>query len=338
MKLLVITQKVDRTDQLLGFFVPWLERFAKKFSRVTVLCLQRGTYELPATVRVISLGKDAGRSKLAQLFRFYQQSIGLRNDYDVVFVHMNPIWVVLGGMVWHAMGKKIALWYTHKAVTLKLRLAAYAADIIFTASKESFRLKSPKVIVTGHGIDTELFRPDPSRRLPGLHVLSVGRIAPIKNYEVLIQAAHILYEEGTDFSVTIIGEPALPVDQIYEQKIKQMISDRGLAAYFRFLGKINNEDLVPQYQSHTVFVHLSKTGSLDKTILEAMACGMPVVSCNDASRAFLPGSAVFDEQNEHGLVVAIRSVTSEPASPTLRHYVIEHHNLDRLIDTITRAV
>src|SRR3989344_9447325 len=157
-KLLIITQKVDKNDQLLGFFIDWIKRLALKFDKITILCLEKGEFSLPENVRVVSLGKDRGTSKPIQSFNFYKNIF--KNDYDAVFVHMNPIWVILGGPSWKIMHKKIFFWYTHKAVTPKLRLAEKFADVIFTASKESFRLPSKKVIVTGHGIDTGLFQPN----------------------------------------------------------------------------------------------------------------------------------------------------------------------------------
>ena len=46
-KLLIITQKVDKNDQLLGFFIDWIIRFAQKFDKVTVLCLEKGEFILP---------------------------------------------------------------------------------------------------------------------------------------------------------------------------------------------------------------------------------------------------------------------------------------------------
>src|SRR3989338_5542847 len=213
MRLLIITQKVDKNDQLLGFFIAWLERFSKKFEKINVLCLERGEFSLPDNVRVVSLGKDMRVSKPVQLFNFYKNIF--KKYYDSVFVHMNPIWVVLGGLSWKFMNKKIFFWYTHKAVTPKLRLAEKFADVIFTASKESFRLPSKKVIITGHGIDTELFQPSEKLKVKSekLMILSVGRIAPVKNYETLINAAKILKDKNIDFSVTIVGEAPLKQDR-----------------------------------------------------------------------------------------------------------------------------
>ena len=72
---------------------------------------------------------------------------------------MNPEYIVLGGLWWKLWRKKITLWYTHKSVNLKLRIATKLADKIFTASEKSFRLVSKKVNIMGHGINIEQFIP-----------------------------------------------------------------------------------------------------------------------------------------------------------------------------------
>ena len=250
---------------------------------------------------------------------------------------MNPVWVVLGGPYWRLRGEKVFFWYTHKAVTLKLRLAEKFANTIFTASKESFRLLSPKIIITGHGIDTRLFQPGENLKVKNekLKILSVGRIAPVKNYETLINAANILKNRGENFSVTMVGEAPLEQDKQYEKKLKLLIADFQLQEYFNFIGKVNHKDLAGYYQSHDIFIHLSKTGSLDKTILEAMACGMKVLSSNDASRGFLPSELIFDQDNSAELADKIRSVIKKYPDPTLREYVIQNHNLDKLLNRIS---
>lgn len=332
-KLLIITQKVDERDQLLGFFIPWIERFVQKFERVTILCLEQGSASLPKNVHVISLGKDRGASKFSQLISFYRFIITRRQDYQIVFVHMNPIWVNVGALVWHILRKRIFFWYTHKAVTPKLRLAALLADEIFTASPESFRLSSRKVIVTGHGIDTDLFIPNPNWIGEPYSLLTVGRIAPVKNYEVLIEAVKLLNDSR--IRVTVVGEAALTKDKEYEQKLHHLIDERGLSSQFIFRGKIINPNLVQIYQTHSTFVHMSKTGSIDKALLEAMACGMKVVSSNDAAQAFLPVQSIFSENNPQDLADKIKLAAHESASPQLRDYVVRYHNLNNLIETIS---
>ena len=347
-KLLITTQKVDNNDQLLGFFIDWINRFAQKFNKITVLCLEKGEFVLPNNVRVISLGKDRGASKLKQLSTFYFLLSTLRNDYDAVFVHMNPIWVVLGGFWWRIMRKKIFFWYTSGGVTAKLKLAEKFANVIFTASKESFRLPSEKVIVTGHGIDTELFKPYLERlnlkdgvsrfNLEEIKILSVGRIAPVKNYETLVDAAKILKDEGVSFVVTIIGEAPLVKDKKYEESLKFKVKSLKLEESFYFTGKVNHVDLLRYYQENDIFVHLSKTGSLDKTILEAMACGMKVLSSNDSAKAFLSSEFLFNGDDPTDLANKIVTARDSELSSKLREYVVNNHNLDNLINKISQII
>ena len=162
-------------------------------------------------------------------------------------------------------------------------------------------------------------------------ILTVGRIAPVKNYEVLIGALKLLADQGLGFSVTIVGEPALAEDCSYAERLKEHVRTLGLADRVVFLGKKQNRELVPIYRSRDIFVHMSKTGSVDKTLLEAMACGMKVISSNDAARAFLKPEAVFLEDDPSSMAKAIRRAADSPLSSDLRRYVVENHNLDTLI-------
>ena len=345
MRLLIITQKVDQNDQLLGFFIDWIKKFSEKFEKVTVLCLEKGEFSLPKNVKIVSLGKDHGVSKLRQLFTFYFLIFTLRGEYDAVFVHMNPIWMVLGGPVWGVLRKKRFLWYTHKSVTAKLRWAEKLSDVILTASLESFRLKSKKVIVTGHGIDTDLFVADETKKIRDgkLKILSVGRLAPVKNYETLIDACEKLKNSwNKPFEVTIIGEPALDQDKDYYSNMKSKIASLGLKENFNFVGKINHKDLPAYYQDHDVFVHMSKTGSVDKTLLEAMACGMHILSSNYSARAFLPPQFLFTEGDAEGLALRLNQIAmgdiSMKVDSSLIIYVKEHHNLNSLINKISEII
>ena len=187
--ILIITQKVDKKDSILGFFHAWIEEFSKHFTFVTVICLQKGAVNLPNNVSVFSLGKETKGGRISYIYNFYRYIFSFRKNYDVVFVHMNPIYVILGGIFWRLFGKHIALWYTHKHVDMKLRVAERLTHKIFTASKESFRLPSRKLMVVGHGIDTEKFKPDfHVHDEKCFSVITVGRISPVKNYEIIIEA------------------------------------------------------------------------------------------------------------------------------------------------------
>ena len=57
MKLLILTQKVDENDDVLGFMHGWIKEFAKHYEKIIVVALGVGQYDLPENVKVLSLGK-----------------------------------------------------------------------------------------------------------------------------------------------------------------------------------------------------------------------------------------------------------------------------------------
>lgn len=297
MRLLICTQAVDTEDTVLGFFCRWIEEFAKHAERIEVICLREGKHALPANVRVHSLGKGNGVSRIKYVLNFYTYIWRLRHDYDTIFVHMNPEYVVLGGPLWRLLGKRIALWYTHKSVNLKLRIAAFLSNVIFTASKESFRLRSGKVRVMGHGIDTDFFSPDASVAR-GDWILSVGRLMPSKRHDLAIRAAALAGRE-----LRVIGDGP--------ERGNLEVLARALGARAHFLGGLTQERLRDEYRTAAYLIHTSETGSLDKVVLEALACGLPVRTNDSALKAL------------------------ESANPA---YVREHHSLDKLIPAILETI
>ena len=213
MKLLIVTQVVDKNHPILGFFHRWIEEFAVHCEQVSVICLQAGAHDLPPNVQVYSLGKEEGKGRIVRLFRFYKYLWTLRHEYDRVFVHMNQIYVILGAPIWRTLSKKINLWYMHGSVSLSLKIAEKLTDKIFTGSTESFRLKSSKVVVTGHGIDTAHFAPQVVAKTTDL--ITVGRITKSKNLETLIDILKVL-RETHPVTLTIVGKSVTQNEHDYE--------------------------------------------------------------------------------------------------------------------------
>lgn len=295
MKLLIITQKVDQHDDVLGFMHGWIAAFAHECERVTVIALGVGAYHLPDNVRVHSLGKESGIelprfiARLVYLARFYRLLFQTRHEYDAVFVHMNHEYVLLGGILWRMWRKTIALWYAHGHVPSSLPAALRIADLVFTSTKSGFRIPSPKVHVIGQGIDTERFRPH--RRFSGgdepFRVIVVGRISPVKDYETLLRAIRISLDRGCDIVCDIIGAAPRSDQETYLEKLKRDAADLGIAARINFRGKVSNQDIPDVLSEADCFVNTSRTGSLDKAMVEAMAARLPVLTSNEAMREVL---------------------------------------------------
>ncbi len=346
MKLLIITQKVDKNDDVLGFFHDWILEFSRNVEAITVICLQKGEYDLPGNVRVFSLGKEnfplsparPGTfhfrffKKIRHVLIFWKHIWSERGNYDAVFVHMNPEYVILGGLLWKFLNKKIGIWYVHKSVDLKLRLAEKLADFIFSASSESFRLSSRKINLVGHGIDVGKFNFADNHESVA-DIISVGRISPIKNYEVLIEAVRMIKDRDRKIEVRIAGGPVFDSDKIYLNNLEKKIEEYGLTESFRFIGGIPHSEIQDFYKKSRIFVNFSGTGSVDKAVLEAMASGLLVLTSNEAFRGIL-SDRYFTSNDPSVIADKLIKLMESGIDPNLRKYVEENHGLKSLIKKI----
>lgn len=411
MRLCIITQTVDSTDPVLGFFHAWIVAFAARCEQVTVVCLKEGVHDLPSNVLVLSLGKEEripsspdlslvegarlshaphveksdamvspprskgrggegwyvrSRARLYYLVRFYKHLWRKRHAYDTVFVHMNPEYVVLGAPLWCVLRKRVALWYTHKAVTMWLRIAVRFAHVIFTASKESFRIPSAKVRVVGHGIDTELFRfplPIPSvlkgertvvssplsrGRLGGggvVRLVCVGRISRTKRQDLAIETLTRVRTQGTDAHLTVIGTPLTDADRVYERELHALVQECQLTGVVHWVGGVSQSDLPRHLVAADVFVHTSETGSLDKVVLEALAAGCTLVTTSAAVRDALPPDlqrVSYVEATPEALATFIamqdNGIERVRYRDLGREFVVAHHALPGLVERIVGAL
>ena len=344
MKLLIITQKIDIDDDILGFFHRWVEKFAENLDKVYVICLWEGKHNLPRNVQVYSLGKEKGYSRIRQLWRLEKFVFRNIRAADGIFIHMCPIYAIAVCPLAKIFRKKMILWYVHKSLNYKLKLAEKCVDKIFTASERSSRLKDRrKIKVVGHGIDIERFKPQTAKgknliQNSKFRILSVGRIAPIKDQETLINAVDILVNQNSikDIEVKIIGNPLDDFGRVYFEKLKNLAQEKKLKDYIGFFGSIPNTEMPKYYQGSDLVVNLSSTGSMDKVVLEAMACGCLVLTCNEAFNDILENKYLFSLNNAQDLSEKIINLKNQPQryDDELREIVVKNHNLDNLINKI----
>lgn len=283
MKLLILTQKIDLNDDVLGFMHGWVEEFAKHCQKITVIALGAGEYKLPVNVKVLSLGKEVGESRIKYLINFYKYIWQERKNYDAVLVHMNKEYVILGGWYWRLAGKKIALWYVHKQAGFRLKLAEKIANVIFTASPESFKLKSSKLKIIGHGIDLNKFYYSPGAKSDGnFKIIYIGRISGIKNQKLLIEAINILVNKKgiKNIKVNLVGNPIYQEDNDYKNELAKQIKNNQLENHIQFIGSVPNKDMARVYRQADLSVNLCPTGGTDKAVLESLASGTPVIALN----------------------------------------------------------
>lgn len=335
-KLLVITQKVDLNDDVLGFVHRWLEKFSEKFEKITVICLWKGKYGLPDNVRVLSLGKEKGRSRARYLKNFYKHIFRYRKEYDAVFVHMNPIYIVLGGLLWRLWGKRIGLWYNHGHGDWRTRLAVKFAHLVFHTSPYAFVSGNAKSHRMPAGIDTVNFSPDQNTEKIRNSILYIGRIAPIKRVDDLVKAAQILDRSDMDFVLDIYGGH-LPEHTEYYKKIAALA--KPLGEKIRFHGPVPNRETPDIYRKHMIFVNLTPAGNYDKTVLEAMACQTLVVASSPAFKDLIPTSMLFKSGSPEDLAAKLKDVflnydNYRMHEQSAREIVLKNHNVDILSDKL----
>lgn len=289
MKILIVTQILDKQDDVLGFFHTWVAETAKECEEVTVIALRVGEYTLPANVRVYSLGKESGVSRLKYISRFLTYIIRERNKYDRVLVHMNQVYILLGAPIWKLFGKKIALWYAHGHVPFSLRIATVLVDKVFTSTKSGFRIETPKLRIIGQGIDVERFALESHTQKSGepFRAIVVGRISPVKDYETTLRALALVKKAGYNITLDIVGGAGLPEQEVYLEKLKLLANELGISHEVVFHGALPNTAIAPLLSLAHCFVNTSRTGSFDKAVGEAMASGLPILSSNEAFREVL---------------------------------------------------
>jgi glycosyltransferase involved in cell wall biosynthesis len=304
MKVLMMTQHLEKDHWLLGFIHTWVAELAQQVEQLAVIALSIGKIDLPHNVAAFSLGKELGLGRVARAQRLASLLKLALPGKDVFFSHLSDTYPLLAAPFCRWRGIPMTMWYTHRSVTWRLRLSEKLVQRIYTASPESLQLHSHKTRVLGHGIDTGLFTP--AQPNPNGRIVSVGRITPIKNLHLLIEAL----PEVPQAQVVLVGAPALPSDEGYQAQLQTRIAELGLQGRVVFAGGCSPAQTAAHYQAAQFSINLAPTGGLDKVVLESMACGTPALAFN---RTFAP---LF---GEHTPTLQVPELTPSAIAQQLKH-------------------
>lgn len=199
------------------------------------------------------------------------------------------------------------------------KLCWVRADSIVAVSNEVRRnlirfygISDSRIDVVYNGVDTRLFRPGVSGRLPDVlgrlkeaKVIGyVGHFGARKGLGILLLAMREVIKEVSDaFLICIGGFPTWQIDKDYESYLIRLVQTLGLTDRVFFLERIPNEDLPQFYSACRAIALPSFYESLGKVLIEAMACGRPVI----ATRGGGTGEVVTDRKT--GLLVDYGSVS-----------------------------
>lgn len=346
MKLLFITQIVDKNDLVQGIYHEWIRVLAKEYEHVSVMCLYKGEYALPDNVTVYSLLKEAygnqWYARMVYLARFYAYLLTQNNEYDKVLVHMNEEYVILGKPFWVLFGKSVSMWRNHYAGSGRTWLASMLCTSVFYTSIHSYTARFKHGVKMPVGVDTTRFRVDDTVPRARNSILFLARMAPSKHPHVLIEALGLLKKRGVPFTATLCG-PTSPQDAHYGQSLERRVSELGIEGQVVFMRGVPNQETVHLYQSHEYFVNCSPSGMFDKTMFEAAACGTLVIACSDDFSAETEGlsKVMFNDANSLCERLAYYLEHSGDQVATYRKLlstVVSRHSLDTLSKELSLRV
>ncbi len=350
MRLLWFNLATDADDPILGFTIRWIQALAQRVEFIHVITMRAGRVEVPANVRVYSVGKEKGYSEPRRAVEFYRHLFHvLREDrIDACFSHMIPIFTVLAAPILKVMKIPIVTWYAHPSLTWILKLAHHLSDRMVASVATAYPYRKDKLVVIGQGIDTDLFCPDGSPPEEPPMILCVGRLSPVKDHPTLIRAAALLRERwGKPFRVVILGGPARVQDEPYVRSLHQLVEELNLQDIVSFHPPVPQSALPNWYRRCTVHVNLTPTGFGDKVVWEAMACGRPCLAANEGFRETMGEWAkglLFQHKNAEDLTEKILALLKQSPEQlaiigkSLRQSVVECHSLRRLVDRLVSVL
>jgi len=222
------------------------------------------------------------------------------------------------------------------------KLVNQRMDVIITESEAEkkeivkfLRVPEEKVNVIPSGID-EIYRP--LNNLDGIkdelsanyqiefpYILHVGAYRPVKNGPALVKAFAELKKRGLEHKLVLVGKPAQRF-----QEVQKLIKQLGLEEEVITTGYVPYEDLPKLHNAADLFVLPSFKESFPHVLVEALACGCPIVTSNIECMSEIAGDAgiLIDPYDVNSLTEGIYKVlTNDGLRQDLRKKGLERAKL-----------
>lgn len=236
-----------------------------------------------------------------------------------------------------AIGKehfgKLKVYYLRKFTKILAISDGIAADYL------NYRFPTVQVHMQMNAIDTDLFKPlaDSTARdrlrhsfnLPSdaLILLFTGSLIHRKGVDLLIEAFIKVTQNTPNLFLWLVGpkdkseNPSM--DEAFVTLLQQKVAEAGLSDRVSFHGMIaERHTMAEAYQAADIYVFPSRKEGLPNVVLEAMACGLPVIVSD------LPGLKNVIRPNDNGIVVPIEDLQ---ALVQQIQYIVEHPSEAQLV-------
>jgi glycosyltransferase involved in cell wall biosynthesis len=247
-------------------------------------------------------------------------------------IHSCPLVMTIHDMIWFfpqqysrsentSLHWKLMEWYQIKIPHLASRHAA-AIITVSQLSKDDIVKHlgvDPERIHVTHEAVSSFFRQvgEPAqtrsvRKKYGLEskfILAIGSSDSRKNLETLVNAFALLPENlQAEYHLAIVWTAS-----VLATSISKIIQDLGISQFVHFLFQVSNEDLVFLYNEASLFVFPSLYEGFGLPVLEAMACGTPVIAANTSSIPEVASDAALlvEARDTKGIAETMAQVLSD---------------------------
>ena len=212
-------------------------------------------------------------------------------------------------------------WFFPQAIRMSARRADALAAVSESTRQDAIRIlgiPAEKITTTPLGVDSnyrvihdplQRARVREKYRLPEQYVLYVGLVEPRKNLPLLVRAYRDLIDQGISLPLVVAGGFGWDYDQVLQEIEKLDLKER-----VQFLGYVPQGDLPLVYNLACLFVYPTLYEGFGLPALEALACGVPVVTSAVASLPEIVGDAgiLVSAGDQQALAGAMLAILSDP--------------------------
>lgn len=184
-----------------------------------------------------------------------------------------------------------------------------SADLL-AAARDLARVPAERLVRVVIGVDTKRFRPEtvPAENLEPV-ILSTRRLETLYRHQDLLKAASLLASDQVPLQLVVSSYGAA------EQDLRALSGSLGLDSRLTFTGRIPDDELLALYHCSDIYVTVPETDGTSVSLLEAMACGLPVVASDvPSNREWLAAEQLVPVGDVEALAVALRRLIVDAES------------------------
>ncbi|MGI5156877.1 glycosyltransferase family 4 protein [Microbispora sp. CA-102843] len=201
-------------------------------------------------------------------------------------------------------------------------------------------LTSRPVVYLGSRVDTRLFTPQAGGERASVAAVMVGGLLPVKNHLTVVRAWQRVAAAFPDARLLLLGEgPCRP-------ELETAIGELGLRDHVELRGAVPHRQVAALLRTAGCLLHPSWSEGQPRAVLEAMACGLPVI-CSDITAhreiAVPPAARLVAPGDVGGWAEAVSRLLADPAAAAAagrhgREFVTAHHDFETQMDRYAELI